>query len=224
MLQAALLSRVVAMHEVRPYYCGEGSQAADVHVRNKHDKGMCSVWALSLWLHDVHSTSCPADTRSAGTRAASELLLRHTRQKRAQGVQGSFAVSVDAEEAEDLFAHLPQRPADPFADAVDGPSAEDALFGRLQQGRLPVLIHSFISFIHYTCLLSLGSGTYSPKCVSIRVPVLVAGIPTEKQLLRRSVLVACVGCAGSRYMLLHDKRGQAYVRRQAGNAHEVACA
>ncbi len=34
------------------------------------------------------------------------------------------------------------------------------------------------SCIHYTCLLPLGLGTYSPKCVSIGVPVLAAGIPT----------------------------------------------
>ncbi len=31
---------------------------------------------------------------------------------------------------------------------------------------------------HYTCLLPLGSGTYSPGCVSVRVPVLAAGITT----------------------------------------------
>ncbi len=33
------------------------------------------------------------------------------------------------------------------------------------------------SFIHHTRFLPLGSGTYSPECVSIRVPVLAAGIP-----------------------------------------------
>ncbi len=33
-------------------------------------------------------------------------------------------------------------------------------------------------FANHACLLALGSGTYSPECISIRVPVLAAGIPT----------------------------------------------
>ncbi len=50
--------------------------------------------------------------------------------------------------------------------------------------------HSLIhSFIHYTCLLPLGSGTYSPKCVSTRVPVLAAGIP--------QIHHCCARCTGS---------------------------
>ncbi len=35
-----------------------------------------------------------------------------------------------------------------------------------------------LPFVHYTCLLPLGPGTDSPECVSVRVPVLAAGIPT----------------------------------------------
>ncbi len=46
-------------------------------------------------------------------------------------------------------------------------------------------IHSFIHlFIHCTRLLPPGSGTYSPKCVSIRVLVLAAGIPTVPSKIR----------------------------------------
>lgn len=38
------------------------------------------------------------------------------------------------DENKDLFAQSPERQPAPFADAVDGPSAEEALFDRLQQG------------------------------------------------------------------------------------------
>ena len=48
-------------------------------------------------------------------------------------MQDCFAQFAD-DESKHLFAQSPERQRAPFADAVDGPSAEDALFDRLQQG------------------------------------------------------------------------------------------
>lgn len=48
-------------------------------------------------------------------------------------MQDCFAHFAEDENT-DLFAQSPERQRAPFADAVDGPSAEDALFGRFQQG------------------------------------------------------------------------------------------
>ncbi len=48
-------------------------------------------------------------------------------------MQDCFAQFAEDENT-DLFAQSPEPQRAPFADAVDGPSAEDALFGRFQQG------------------------------------------------------------------------------------------
>jgi len=49
------------------------------------------------------------------------------------------------DENTDLFAQSPERQRAPFADAVDGPSAEDALFGRFQQGESACLeVHAVV--------------------------------------------------------------------------------
>ncbi len=48
-------------------------------------------------------------------------------------VQDCFA-QFPEDQNKDLFAQSPERQRAPFADALDGPSAEDALFGRFQQG------------------------------------------------------------------------------------------
>lgn len=47
---------------------------------------------------------------------------------------------------------------------------------------LPSFIHSFFhSFVH--ALSSQGSDTYSPKCMSVRAPVLAADIPTTMHIV-----------------------------------------
>ncbi len=77
--------------------------------------------------------SLPSFFRSSSTRTATEHMPSRSCHSQAWDMQDCFAQFAE-EENTDLFAQSPEHQRAPFADAVDGPSAEDALFGKFQQG------------------------------------------------------------------------------------------